>query len=164
LSGKTYRETVFSKFNAGIFVVVVGWLGYTMYRQITVGPVGTRPASNEFLAGMVLLFAAIGVLFSRLRIDISADGIKVGYGFIKHSIKWKDVIQCELDTTPALHYGGWGIRLARTGGKWRIVYSTVGEPRVMLSLAEGRFREIAFSSRKPEQVIRIVNDYIAARE
>ncbi|TES83470.1 MAG: hypothetical protein E3J91_02070 [Hadesarchaea archaeon] len=65
-----------------------------------------------------------------------------------------------MDEASTIRYGGWGIRIGRVKGKWILVYNVIRCPRVVLSLREGRFREFVFSTKSPEQVIKVVKQQI----
>ena len=110
---------------------------------------------------MLLFFLALAVNFARLRIRVAPQSITVSYGIIKHSVPWENVIDCYLDRASAVRYGGWGIRLGRVGGKWRLVYNILGGPRVVLSLKTGIFREFVFSAQNPEGVIQAARQYLS---
>ncbi|MDO9536480.1 MAG: hypothetical protein Q7J85_14410 [Bacillota bacterium] len=158
MSNYLYKESNFSKFTAGIFVLVIGGLLFTFIYQILVGPLGTNPASNGFLVIMILIFLAAAVNFSRLSITINPRGVLVGYGIIKHIIPWESIEGCYLDKTSAVMYGGWGIRLGRVKGKWRVVYNIIEGDRVVLMLNRGWYREFVFSTRNPQKVIDIIKN------
>lgn len=153
---RIYEETIFSRINAAIFAVITGSLLFILIFQLFVGPLGSKPASNVSLVFMIVLFSVCGIMFSRLAITINSRGVVVGYGIIKQLIPWDNIEDCYLDRTSAVYYGGWGIRLRRAGGKWRIIYNVLEAPRVVLSLKEGWQREIAFSTRQPQKIISIV--------
>lgn len=151
-----YRETLFSRFITAIFTVVIGWLLYSLLHQVFVGPLGSRPASNQFLLVMILFFIVLAVNFSRLSIVVNSQGVMVGYGVLKHRIPWDNIGGCYTDETSAVMYGGFGIRLGRVKGKWRIVYNVIGGPRVVLQLKRGWYREFVFSTKNPEAIMGII--------
>ncbi len=150
-----YEEKIFSKWITIILAAfTVGFLFVLVY-QILVEPIGTRPAPNWFNLLMSLLFLGLTINFSRLSIKMTPQSIVVGYGIFKHTIPWKDVEDSYLDEASTIRYGGWGIRIGRFKGKWRLVYNVIGGPRVVLLLKKGRFRELVFSTKKPEEVIKV---------
>jgi len=155
-----YRERIFSKFNAGIFAVVVGFLLFSLIYQLTVGPLGSKPANNQTLIVMILIFAAIGINFSTLSIAINPEGLRVGYGLLNNTIPWKNIESSYLDKTSVIMYGGWGIRLGRVKGKWRLVYNVFRGPRVVLVLKKGWYREFVFSTRNPQEMMKIIGQQL----
>lgn len=157
MTKQIYQERIFSRLNAAIFAVVVGGLVFSLIYQLLVGPLGSRPASNQFLVQLILFFLAVGINFSTLSIRINSQGVLVGYGLFKRTVQWADIEKCYQDDVSAANYGGWGIRMGRVRGKWRLVYNVVGSPRVVLALKKGRFREFVFSTQRPREVIKIIN-------
>ncbi len=52
-----YRETVPAYFMAMIFLAIACWMGFSLYYQINYGPIGSRPAPNNFyVMGLSLHF------------------------------------------------------------------------------------------------------------
>jgi hypothetical protein len=152
----SYEEKIFSKGITGLLAVVtVGFLLALVY-QISVGPIGADPAPNWFFLLMFLLFLAVTINFSRLSIKMTPQSIVVGYGILKHTIPWENIEDCYLDKASTFSYGGWGIRIGRVMGKWRLVYNLLSSPRVVLSLNKGKFREFVFSTNNPQKVLAIV--------
>ncbi|MBZ9571784.1 hypothetical protein KJA15_00360 [Patescibacteria group bacterium] len=145
--------SILTAFTAGFLFVLV--------YQILVGPVGTRPASNWFFLLMFLLFLGVTINFSRLSIRITHLSVKVSYGIFRHIITWENIKNCYLDEASIIRYGGWGIRIGRVKGKWRLVYNVIGAPRVVLLLKKGRFKEFVFSTEKPEEVMNIIREQTA---
>lgn len=155
-----YEERVFSKWSAIVLATVTIALLFVLVYQLLVGPIGTHPAPNWVFLTLFLLFLAIMANFVTLNIKVTPQQIYVGYGIIKHIIAWENIADCYPDTASIVRYGGWGIRLARIGGKWRLVYNVIGSPRVVLLLKEGKFQEFVFSTRDAEEVVRIVKQRI----
>jgi hypothetical protein len=132
--------------------------------QILVGPLGDNPAPNRLFAFMALLFLGITINFSRLSIKMTSRSAIVGYGICKRTIPWEDIERCYVDEASSIRYGGWGIRIGRVEGKWRLVYNVIGAPRVVLSLKSGWFREFVFSTKNPEAVMTIIRQRIGRME
>jgi hypothetical protein len=105
---------------------------------------------------MFLLFLGLAINFRRLSIIITPSTITVGFGIIKKKIPLENVTDCNPDDVSAVKYGGFGIKMARVNGKNRLVYNTIGTPRCVLSLKEGKFPEFVFSTKNPEEVINVV--------
>ena len=164
---RTYREVVpfpvawavFGLFMA-FSILFVALFAY----QLTAGSIGSDPAPTWFYLVMWLLFDTIGLLmlnFTKLTITTSAQAIRVGFGIVRYSTPWSNIVACHLDTAWGLSYGGWGVRIARIEGKWRLGYTVIGASRVVLQLREGRFPEIAFSTNDPDGICHIVNEAAA---
>ncbi|MFU8795857.1 MAG: hypothetical protein ACNA7X_00970 [Dehalococcoidia bacterium] len=158
-----YEEKILSRWNILIMsVVVLGLLAALIY-QLVVGPLGTEPAPNAFLVGMILFFLAIGINFSTLTIRVRVDGITVGYGIIRHHLEWGNIVGCHPDELSAVRYGGWGIRTACVGGKRRLVYNIIGAPRVVVEKRTGKHQELVFSTRNPKAAMEAINEGLGKR-
>ncbi len=152
-----YEEKIFAKWTTVILAVVMASVLFVLLYQTIVGPIGTRPAPNWFFLAMFLLFLGVIVNFSILSIKMTHRYISVRYGIFKHNIPWENIEDCYLDGASIIRYGGWGIRLGRVKGKWRLVYNILGGPRVVLSLSKGKiFKEFVFSTNNPQKVIETV--------
>ncbi|MFH1821045.1 MAG: hypothetical protein ABH852_01175 [Methanobacteriota archaeon] len=159
-----YEEKILSKWNAGLLGTATALLFLAFAYQTLFGPIGTRPAPDWFFLIMSLFFLGLAINFSRLEIRITPESIVVGYGIIKRATPREDIEDCYLDKTSAVSYLGWGIRLTRLGGKWRLVYNIIGSPRLVLLLKKGRFKELAFSTKNPEKVMALIKQWIAPQD
>ncbi len=162
-----YKETIpfaLMKLVLGVFIAcTLLFLGLFAY-QVLVGPVGDNPALDWVYLLMCLLFAGFTALirnFNKLAIEITTQSINVGFGIFKRVIPWDNINSCYLDDASAIgSYGGWGIRMAKVKGKWRLVYNVIGCPTVVLELEKGRFREFVFSTKNPDGVMETARQQI----
>jgi hypothetical protein len=155
-----YEETLF----LWLFTALVGcfaavFCSLAVY-QILIGPGGANSPPTWFFMLIGLLFLSIAFNFRKLRIELSPQAVVVGYGIAKRMIPWEAIERCYRDEVSNLRYGGWGIRIGRVQGKWRLVYNTPGAPRVVLSVNRGWFDEFVFSTKHPEEVLRLVRERI----
>lgn len=161
-----YEETVPFGFVAWIVVLfallAVFFIGLFMY-QAFLGPIGDTPAPNGYFAFMFLVFAASALIISNmraLRIRIDERGFRAAYGIFRQEYGWDVIQSVTIDTVSFLRYGGFGIRYTRAEGHWRRGYTVMGAPRVVLTLKRGAFRQFAFSTHRPEEVARVIGEYI----
>jgi hypothetical protein len=127
--------------------------------QLVVGPIGNTPAPDWFYLVMFIFMAAIAFLVANFRvlvITIGSQSVTVSYGLIKRTIPWGDIEAGFHDKSPVLRYGGWGARIARVEGRWRLAFNVIGAPGVVLRLRKGRVCEFMFSTENPEQVLDII--------
>lgn len=155
-----YEEKIFSKWITGILTIVTIVFLIVLVHQILVGQIGVHPTLNWFFLLIFLLFLGLTINFSMLGIKITTQSIFVSYGIFKHAVLLENAEDCYLDEASSMRYGGWGIRLGRVNGKWRLVYNVIGGPRIVLSLKKGRFREFVFSTKNPEELMRVVKQRI----
>ena len=160
-----YREEVpfhLAKFALVMLALFTIMMLVLFIYQLVVGPVGSRPAPGWFYLVMFFFLGGITVFvgnFNRLAVIITSQAITVGFGRIKKTILWGDIEGCDIDKASGLSYGGWGIRVSRVGGKWRLVYNVAGYQGILLALRTGRFREFVFSTRDPEGVMKIIKEH-----
>ena len=158
-----YEETIpfpLIKIVLGVFIACTLLFLVLLVYQVFVGQVGSNPAPSWFYLIMFLWFAGFSALvrnFNKLAIKITTQSITVGFGVFKRVIPWDNINSCYLDDASAIRsYGGWGIRMAKVKGKWRLVYNVIGCPTVVLELEKGRFREFVFSTKNPDGVIDVM--------
>ncbi len=158
MGGNIYEETIFAKWMTVIFTVITIIPFSVFAYQLLTGPIGADPAPDILLLGLSLLFFGLTLNFRKLKINISSEGISTGYGIFKSTISWDEVEEVNLDKTSTARYGGWGIRISRVEGNWRLVYNVIGGPRVVVSSKNGFFKDLAFSTKNPEEVMEIIKD------
>lgn len=148
---------------AFLLMVVISLLMLFFYLyQLVTGPLGTKPAPDWFYLVMFVSFIGISYLvgnFRNLTTKLSSQGITVAYGKVKYSVTWDNIRGGYLDSNPGSKYGGWGIRLGNSQGRWVLVYNATNAPVVVLELATGRFGYLAFSTRHAEDVIGIIEQH-----
>jgi len=162
-----YEEIVpftLMKLVLGVFIACALLFLVLFVYQALVKPVGANPAPDWVYLLMFLWFAGLTALirnFNKLAIKVSTQSITVGFGIFKRVISWDDIHGCYVDDASAFgSYGGWGIRMAKVKGKWRLVYNVIGSPTVVLELDKGRFREFVFFTKNPERVMEVARQQI----
>jgi len=130
--------------------VIIGLTGYLLLTE----EFGAVTAGMLVASSAVLL--AVTVAFRRLPIRCTDEGVTVGYGPVRTTVSWERVEGGSRDDVSTARYGGWGIRVTRVDGRWRLGYNTIGTQRVVLSVPGGRFDELAFSTGDPEAVLAVV--------
>jgi len=111
------------------------------------------------LAGLVFLLV-LNFLFISIRLD--EEGLSARLGVFRTRARWDQVTGAETDTLPGSAYGGWGVKGGRVGAEYVQVYSTVAHRRVAVKFSGHRFDKLIFSTRNPEEVLRLVNEHAAA--
>ena len=162
ISQPIYNERISAKFFASIFGFLALLLLFILLRQYFIAP----EVPDQLPIWLILIFSLIvstfAINFRYLSILITKESVSAGYGIFACEIPWDNIEGCYLDQTTALRYLGFGIRIAIVKGKWRLIYNVIAGPRVVLSLKTGRFREFVFSTKNPDEILRIINDRIGA--
>ena len=128
--------------------------------QISGTPIGDNPPPDWMYLILIVVFLLVTWLvynFRALTIGINENTITASYGRISYSIALDNIEAATIDTNPGILYGGWGIRMARIKGESALIYNVISKPRVVLKLRNGRFKQFAFSTKKPEEVIRLIH-------
>jgi len=155
-----YEETLYLRVFTALLSGFAVLCFFLAFYQILNGPGGANSPPAWFFMLFALLFLGIALNFRMLRIELSQQAIVVGYGIAKRMIPWEAIERCYRDEASNLRYGGWGIRVERVQGKWRLVYNTPGTPRVVLALNRGWFDEFVFSTRNPDEVLNLIRQRI----
>ncbi len=153
-----YEETIFLRWLAVSTILIFGFLLYVLFYQILVIPTEVNPLINILLT-MVLLFILFSVNFTILRIKMNQQYLSVSCGIFKHNTPWEDINDFHIDEPPTARYTGYGIRLGRFNGKWILGY-VMGNPKVIISLNKGRFRDFAFTTKNPQEVVMLIKKQI----
>jgi hypothetical protein len=151
-----YEEDVFSRDIVFISVIFTVIFSAAFIYQTFIGPLGSDPAPNMFYLIMVLIFGVLLVNFHHIQIKITTDYIFAKYGFFKYQISFDEVTNYHLDKSSSFFYGGYGIRVRRKDGKWRVVFTTIGRERIVLDAKGHLFGSFGFSTTNPEEVIKII--------
>ncbi|MHB9027432.1 MAG: hypothetical protein ACYC9O_01545 [Candidatus Latescibacterota bacterium] len=163
-----YEESIafgFVTFIVAVFILIaVFFCGMIIYQTVS-GLVGDNPAPNWYFGLMFLIFAGSAVILANLRtlrIRIDERGFRANYGIFRQEYDWDAIESAAIDTASFFRYGGFGIRYTRAEGYWRRGYTLIGAPRVVLTLRRGTFRQFAFSTHRPEEVVRVIGEYLGS--
>ncbi len=158
-----YEERLFSRW----LTLILGVISLLMLWQVTQQVRGLNQADDAPLwlyVVMLAVFVALTVNFAWLTIRMTDEEIVVSYGIIRHRLLWRDVTDCRLDDASAMKYGGWGIRRGWHDGKRRLVYSTLGDARVVLVTTDASDPEFVFSTAYPDDVVSRVQEHLRTRK
>ncbi len=157
-----YEEKIFSKWTR---IILLGKFIFILFLSVFL--ILVKPEEPIQITVLLILFfvllllLAVMINFNMLSIKITPQSIIVGYGIFQNKIPWENIEDCYLDKASAIKYGGWGIRIGRVDKKWRKVYSTLGESRIVVSLKNDKhFKEFVFSTKNSEEVMKIVKQKI----
>jgi hypothetical protein len=157
-----YEERLTARWMIATFGLLAFVFLFLALFQTLRGPVGPEPAPTWLFLVLFLLFSAIGFNFRRLVIRISEEKIRVSYGLVRRVIPTNTITDCYSSRAYTLRYGGWGVRIWRSGkGGWILVYSVGGTSLVVLALKKGKVKEFLFSTKQMERVIETVRALIS---
>ena len=122
-------------------------------------PIGNNPPPGGYYLGMGVFTAMVtlSVLqFRRIVVSITPDSVTVSFGLFSYRIPYRRIISAFVDEKPGIVYGGWGLRIARARGRHALVYSVLNVPRVVIEQNGSRYGYFLFSTKNPEEVIRLI--------
>ena len=155
-----YEERLTARWMIGTFGLLALVFLFLLFFQLVRGPVGQNPAPTWFFLLLFAVFSMLGYNFKRLVIRLTEKDIRVSYGALSRRVPYESIQKCYSSRTHTVRYGGWGIRIWRVKGEWKLGYSVVGVPLVVIELKRGRYKELLFSSRDSVRVIEIINRQI----
>jgi hypothetical protein len=98
-----------------------------------------------------------------LKITITENDLLLKFGLVGWKTPMRNVAACNLDDSPGLiKYGGAGVHFAFVKGKYRAFFNFLEYSRVLVTFhqRQGLVRELVFSTRNPEQVLKFIQERI----
>lgn len=125
---------------------------------------GAGEISVEEFALLMLSLMAVSVgaflkSLSKIEVNVTADSIFTSLGMFKFNLPFKNVESVSIIDEPSLMRGGWGVRSRLQREGWIVSYTTSGYKRLKFLLVDGRYKVFLLSSKEPEKIIKIFNDY-----
>jgi hypothetical protein len=143
-------------------VLTIAFLIAYSYQRIT-GQLGPNPVPLWFAITILSALAVFTLFLANLitlSIKMTEEGVVVGFGIFRASVRWEDVRGCDLDRVSSfLSAANWGVSMGFIGGRWRRMYNVIGYPRVVIEMGKGR-RAVVFSTKDPAMVMDIVHKQI----
>ena len=105
------------------------------------------------------LFLFYVVNFRTLIIRITSESLKLSFGIFSWTVPVSNIESCSLDEIPLfMKYGGAGIHFMMIRKRYRASFNFLEYPRVVIALKNkvGPVQDISFSTRQPEEVLRVM--------
>lgn len=157
-----YEERISSGRTTALFLVLTMiFLVLSVWRW-TVLPLG---ALFYTFAALCMMFLFYVLNYRVLVIQISPSALKLKFGIFTWTVPLDNLESCRLDEIPAhLKYGGAGIHFMTVAGRYRASFNFLEYPRVVVALKKkaGLVRDISFSTRRPEEVLRYIEGSVMA--
>ncbi len=109
--------------------------------------------------GLFLLFLFYIINYRTLIIRLTDESLKLTFGLFSWTVPLKNVRDYRLDDLPFLmRNGGAGIHFMSVRKRYRAFLNFLEYPRVVIALKTkvGPVRDISFSTRQPEEILRIM--------
>jgi hypothetical protein len=96
-----------------------------------------------------------------LSVFLDKSNLQLKFGIFKWIVPLQNIEACSLDTISLQRIGGAGIHFTPIDGRYRAMFNFLEYPRVSIKLKikKGLVRDIAFSTKQPEEVIRLIEEY-----
>ena len=104
-------------------------------------------------------FAFYSINYRALIIELTPESLVLSFGVFTWTTPADNIAGCGLDELPALmRYGGAGIHFMTVRGRYRVSLNFLEHPRVVVALKKprGPVRDISFSTRRPDDVLRLI--------
>lgn len=155
----TYEERVSSRRTEALFVgLTLLFLLLFTWRATTSG-LGFLPMALFLLFAFFLFYS---LNYRALIIRMTPEALELRFGIFRWTVSLADIEDCRLDDTSLWRMGGAGIHFTRIRGRYRAMLNFLEHPRVVIALKrrKGPVREIAFSTRRPEEIMRLLREVI----
>jgi hypothetical protein len=113
------------------------------------------------------LFLFYSVNYRTLIIRLTAESLKLTFGIFTWTVLLDNVEECRLDDIPVLmRMGGAGIHFMLIRKRYRASFNFLEYPRVVIAFKKkvGPVRDISFSTRRPDDVLRLIQEAVSAKE
>jgi hypothetical protein len=153
---RIYHETLSSFRTEAIFVALCFiFFSFFMLRWFNLG---WDALTITFLVFFVFFFFYV-LNYKTLKILITPETLQLTFGIFTWIAALSNIEISHIDQNSILRYGGAGIHFMWIKGKYRVFFNFLEYPRVVVVLKKkkGPVREIAFSTKRPEQVIELLS-------
>ena len=123
----------------------------------------------DFFAAMFFCLFGVFLFYSlnyrTLVICLTSESLKLTFGIFKWNVPLDNVEECCLDDIPILmRMGGAGIHFMSIRKRYRASFNFLEHPRVMVAFKRkvGPVRDISFSTRRPDDVLRHIQEALSA--
>jgi hypothetical protein len=157
-----YNERVSSNRTEALFLALTIIFLLLFIWRITVSSLDILAA--VFL-GFFSLFLFYSVNYITLVICLTSESLRLTFGIFTWSVPLDNVEECHLDEIPLLmRMGGAGIHFMVIRQRYRASFNFLEYPRVVIAFKRkaGPVRDISFSTRRPDDVLRLIQEAVAA--
>jgi hypothetical protein len=157
-----YYEELSSKRTQRLFAgLAVLFLLLSIWRVKVNGMNGL--AAVFLVLSCIFLFYVVN--YRTLSVRITPGTLKLTFGIFTWTVPFDNIESCSLDEIPALmKNGGAGIHFMFIRNRYRASFNFLEYPRVVIAFKNkvGPVRDISFSTRQPDEVLRIIREGISA--
>ena len=158
-----YDERVTSKRTEVLFLTLTILFFLLLMWRVNAGSPDILAAVIFCLFGLFLFYS---VNYRTLIIRLTSESLKLKFGIFKWTVPLDNVEECHLDDIPVLmRMGGAGIHFMSIRRRYRASFNFLEHPRVVIAFNRkvGLVRDISFSTRRPNDVLRLIQKAVSAK-
>jgi len=158
-----YEERVSSNRTEALFLVLTILFLTLLIWRVNTGSPDILSAAFFFLFGLFFFYS---VNYRTLIIHLTPESLKLRFGIFTWTVPLDNVEECRLDDIPVLmRFGGAGIHFMVIRKRYRASFNFLEHPRVVIALKRkvGIVRDISFSTRRPDDVIQLLQTAVSAQ-
>lgn len=151
-----YNEKITSNRTLAFFLILTLIFSLLLIWRLDVA--GFDLLSGVFIF-LTLFFLFYSFNYRTLQIQISSQDLRLKFGIFYWRVPLDNIEQCKLDDVPLVKkFGGAGIHFMTVRGRYRASFNFLEYPRVVVLLIRkrGPVEDISFSTRRPEDIIRLI--------
>jgi len=158
-----FREKLSSKRTEALFVALMALFLLLYAWRI-------RTSGAGVLSAVFLIFCFFFLFYSinyrTLTIHLTPERLKLKFGIFSWTVPLENIEHCTPDDVPLTRIGGAGIHFTSIRGRYRVMFNFLEYPRLVLALnkKQGPVRDIVFSTRRPEEIERLIKEAAAPEE
>jgi len=156
-----YTERISSKRTEMLFVALL--LLFFMLLIWCVTTLGLDILAAVFLC-LCAFFLFCALNYRTLTIRLTTKSLKLTLGIFTWTVPLENIEACHLDEIPVLmRFGGAGVHFMLIRRRYRASFNFLEYPRVVVALKRkvGPVRDISFSTRRPDDVLRLIQEAIS---
>jgi hypothetical protein len=157
-----YNECVSSSRTEALFLALASLFTWLTLRGRQDRRRGLFSAAKLSLAAFFLFYS---INFRTLRIRLTSQQLELKFGIFRWTVPLDQIEEVHLDELPpVMRLGGAGIHFMSVHNRYRASFNFLEHPRVVIALKKkmGPVRDISFSTRCPEDIIRLTRAALAA--
>jgi hypothetical protein len=159
--GLPYEEKVTSNKTRALFLALMLLFLSLLAWRLVAGP-------GALAVAFFCLFAAFlfySLNYRALVIRIDRGSLRLGFGVFTWTVPMDNIAACRLDDLTWLQrMGGAGIHFMKVRRRYRVSFNFLEHPRLVIELKKkaGLVRDVSFSTRRPDEIVRLIRHYMEA--
>ena len=151
-----YRETIYWKEIIAL-LLILGVLFFGIAMRLAFEHPPDWRITFWLMLPMGILFVCLSIIFRKLDITVTDENVTVGFAYPKKIIPLSHIEEALTDKEAKPFVLGFGIRMTRFEKEWVLVYNVIFARTAVLKLNEGKARYFVFSTKNPEEIVKIIN-------